>query len=149
MQRGHDKGADHWSWAAMLYEMLCGITPFYDKKVDQMTLYRRIIQADYVFPKGDFLSREAMDLIQEMLVVDPTGRLGSFARGARDIQDHDWFRGTVDWDKLSRKELKAPWTPEISDPLDVSNFDNWDHLANKKQGGDPLTEAEQRLFEDF
>ena len=34
--RGHDHGADHWSFAVLLYEMLTGRTPFYRKGMDQI-----------------------------------------------------------------------------------------------------------------
>lgn len=148
LQRGHDKGADHWSWGVMLYEMICGITPFYDKNIDQMTLFKRIINSRYHFPIGDFITEDAKDLIKSILVVDPNARLGSFARAEKDIQEHAWFRG-VNFEKLRKRQLTPPWQPEITDPLDVTNFDNWDHLKDKKREGKPLTKKEQELFKDF
>ena len=33
---------------------------------------------------------------------------------------------TMEWDKLTAKELTPPWVPPIKDPLDVSNFDDYD-----------------------
>jgi hypothetical protein len=30
----------------------------------------------------------------------------------------------LDWDDLYKKRLASPWIPDISDPLDVSNFDD-------------------------
>jgi hypothetical protein len=32
----------------------------------------------------------------------------------------------MEWDKLTAKELTPPWVPPIKDPLDVSNFDDYD-----------------------
>ena len=32
----------------------------------------------------------------------------------------------VDFDKLISKQITAPWVPEIQDPLDASNFDEYD-----------------------
>lgn len=148
-QSGHDKGADLWSWGVMLYEMIVGITPFYDHKVDQLTLFKRISKGKYSFPSGDFMSNESKDLIRKILVTNPKERLGCFAGADMDIRRHPWFE-EIDLKKLSKKEIKAPWKPKLADPLDVSNFDSWEHLEKKAEKKEkPLSAKEQKLFDNF
>ena len=36
-----------------------------------------------------------------------------------------WF-DEIDFGKLVDKKLPAPWVPPIKDPLDASNFDDYD-----------------------
>lgn len=47
--RGHGKAVDWWSLGTLLYEMLCGLPPFYDTNVQRM--YQKILQAELKFPK--------------------------------------------------------------------------------------------------
>ena len=52
---------------------------------------------------------------------------GNKSGGADDIMNHAWFKDAdFDWDGLLNKDLKAPYAPNCSDPLDVSNFDEYD-----------------------
>ena len=57
----------------------------------------------------------------------------------------------VNFGKLIKKQIQAPWTPEVNDPLDTSNFESMDEeededfLAGKK----PLSAKEQIIFRDF
>ena len=149
LNRGHDRGADHWSFAVLIYEMLAGYTPFYAEGIDQITLFRHIVKGEFRFPPAGIMSDDVENLIGRFLVSDPSKRLGSLARGIEEIYSHEWF---CDWDlaALRRREVPAPWVPEINDPLDKSNFDNWDHLADKTLGHEPiLTQAEQKVFENF
>lgn len=39
---GHDKGVDWWSLGTLLYEMLCGRPPFWDKS--RRELFRQIVE---------------------------------------------------------------------------------------------------------
>ena len=32
----------------------------------------------------------------------------------------------INWDELIAKQITAPWSPDITDPLDASNFDEYD-----------------------
>lgn len=149
LQKGHNAGADHWSWGVLLYESIVGSTPFYEKSMDQMTLFKRIISGKFDFPGGNFMSTFSKDLIRRMLTVRQSERLGSFAGAADDIKRHPWFK-ELNWEALAEKEISAPWKPDIKDALDVSNFDNWDHLDKKAESKlKPLTEKEQQMFQDF
>ena len=149
LQKGHNAGADHWSWGVLLYESIVGSTPFYEKSMDQMTLFKRIISGKFDFPGGNFMSTFSKDLIRRMLTVRQSERLGSFAGAADDIKRHPWFK-ELNWEALVEKKISAPWKPDIKDALDVSNFDNWDHLEKKTDSKlKPLNEKEQQMFQDF
>lgn len=150
MQKGHDKGADHWSWGVLVYEMIAGMTPFYDGIVDQMGLFKNIIKCKMEFPDGDFMTEEAKDLIRKMLVVRPEDRLGSFAAADKDIKAHPFFND-INWVELQKLEAKVPFKPKVKDPLDGSNFDDYSKLELKEKRAKfvKLTGAEKLLFDDF
>ena len=149
LNRGHDKGADHWSLGILIFEMIAGYTPFYEEGMDQITLFRAIVRGSFEFPKSGSMSAEAEDLIMRLLVVDPSQRLGSLASGLKDIYRQSWF-SDMNFDRLKRKEIRAPWVPKISDPLDTANFENWDHLPDKDKALYPLISAEEdKLFSVF
>mmetsp|Transcript_28198 Transcript_28198/g.60071 ORF Transcript_28198/g.60071 Transcript_28198/m.60071 type:complete len:842 (+) Transcript_28198:112-2637(+) len=149
-QKGHNKGADHWSWGVMLYEMIVGMTPFYDGIVDQMGLFKNIVKCRMEFPEGDFMSAASKDLITKMLTVNPNDRLGSFAGAEKDIKKHEFFDG-MDWVNLCKKNVKVPFKPKVSDPLDGSNFDDFSKLEakTKREKMTKLTGVEQKLFARF
>jgi len=46
---GHNKSVDWWSFGIMIYEMLCGIPPFYNENIDRM--YELIKLSELRFPK--------------------------------------------------------------------------------------------------
>ena len=151
LNRGHDKGADHWSLACMIFEMICGQTPFYKEGMDQITLFRAVVKGEFRFPKSRtfVFSDPCKSLISRMLVTDPCQRLGSLAMGEKEIFRDAWFQ-QIDFHKLKRKELKAPWVPKIKDPLDRSNFENWDHLDDKALAKDPpISASDNALFQSF
>lgn len=149
MNRGHDKGADHWSFAVMLYEMIVGRTPFYTEGMDQMALFKAIVKGKYEIPKNARMSQNVRDLLGAMIVTDPSRRLGSLAEGSKGIFRAPWFHD-IDFGMLRRKEIKAPWKPQIKDPLDGSNFEDWSHLKDKDTDDfPPLTPQEQKIFETF
>jgi len=64
-QSGHDKGVDWWAIGVLIYEMLIGVTPFFNK--NKNVLLTKIQTAKVVFPdrkryKIDY-SDQIMDLI--------------------------------------------------------------------------------------
>ena len=149
LNRGHNKAADHWSFGVLSFEMIAGYTPFFDDGMDQITLFRRICKSQYQFPPAGVMSMEVEDLLQRFFELDPANRLGSLARGIDEIYSHLWY-DPIDFDALRHKEIRAPWKPSIKDPLDKSNFENWDHLEDKvKQVHPPLTPEQQAVFKDY
>ena len=142
---GHDKACDYWSWAILIHEMCTGDTPFQDHGADQMTLFKGIVKGKYRISSR--ASKEVSDLVKKILEIKPQYRLGNLAGGAKDIKTHKWLKD-VNFNKLSKKVFRAPWTPTIKDPLDVEAFDNWDHME-KDERECPLTGKEQKLFAEL
>lgn len=149
LMTGYNTSADVWSWGVMVYEMIVGMTPFYDKEMSQMALFKRIVQGKYSFPRGtDFMSGESKTLLREILVTDPTLRLGCLLRGHQDIRYHPWF-DKVDWEAIDKRKAPVPWKPNVKDPLDSSNFENWEHLEKVEKKERPLSAREQHLFDNY
>lgn len=56
----------------------------------------------------------------------------------------------VNFNKLVKKQIKAPWVPTIEDPLDISHFESFDAEGRDfTTGKKPLTADEQIVFQDF
>lgn len=146
LQRGHDKGADLWSLGILIFELIMGYTPFYEKGIDQGTLFKNISRCRYKMP--NILTQDANSLIASILVRQSSKRLGCRARGADDIRTHPWFEN-FDFDDLLSKDIKAPWTPKVKDAFDCSNFSDWTYLENDFKHEKPLPNDQQKHFNDF
>lgn len=61
---GHNQSADWWSFGILLYEMLCGLPPFYAENLERM--YDLIKGGALRFPRKIQLSKDAIDLITKV-----------------------------------------------------------------------------------
>lgn len=118
--KGHGTQVDWWSLGTLVYEMLTGLPPFYSNNINVM--YNKILRGELRFPPS--ISPDAQSLIEGLLTRDPKLRLGanSFKDGAADIKAHPWF-ASIDWQKLERRELEAPFKPPVSSVDDTSQID--------------------------
>jgi serine/threonine protein kinase len=145
----------------MIYEMLFGDTPFYQDGMQQMDLFRTIVKGKYTIPattnEDEPVSQHVGTIISGLLTKDPAQRLGSLAGGEDDVLEHVWFRNklgkkgeAIDFSELRRKSIKAPVVPNIRNPLDSSNFEDWSHLTDKTKTKFPKLSAEQdKVFAGF
>lgn len=145
--QGHSYGADHWQLGILIFEMLSCESPFFYEGIEQMELFRSIVD-DYC-PNLTDVSSSANDLVKHLLEKDPTDRIGTLARGERDILHHSWF-SSLSLIHLRKRELEAPWKPNVKDPFDTSNFDDWSSLEDKiLDRGPMLPPKHAKLFENF
>ena len=95
---GHDARLDIYCLGALLFEMLTGLPPFYDRDVNLM--YERIISDQVELPE-DFLNREVIgDLISRMMTKEPQHRYQSLS----EVKKHSWLKD-VSWDDLIKKRI--------------------------------------------
>ena len=152
-KNGHAHYVDWWSWAVVLYELLANATPFQCEGMSDYDTQDAIMIADYACP--DYFPELAKDIIDKLLVVDVTQRLGyaEDKEGTSDftqILTHPWFTSVhFDFEKLNAKQLKAPWIPALKDNLDTSQFYEYNEAEEVHDPYRRLTEEEQKLFEQF
>lgn len=82
----HDSSADMWSIGVILFVLLVGYPPFMEE--NQRALFHKVRLGEYQFfePDWEGISEEAKELISQLLVVDPAGRLS-----ARQALGHPWI----------------------------------------------------------
>ena len=115
LNKGHDKGADWWSLGCFLYELLVGITPFFEN--DPILIYNKVLKGDIKFPSN--FSPSAKSIIKHCLEKDVGKRYGCLAKGIADIKGHRFFKD-LDWNSLSKQRGKPPYVPPLTNNDDMS-----------------------------
>ena len=108
LNKGYGLSVDWWALGILLYEMICGVDPFADE--DTMKIYENILQGKILF-SSDF-DENSRSLIKHLLEPDLSKRYGNLKNGVNDIKNHSFFR-SMNWDKLLRQEIEAPFIPKI------------------------------------
>jgi len=84
-KESYDYKCDIWCIGVLMYEMICGNAPF-DENINAKT-YKRIKKCDLKIP--DYVTPDATDLLQKILVVNPNDRLS-----LEEILKHPWVLKT-------------------------------------------------------
>ena len=108
LNKGYGLSVDWWAFGILLYEMICGVDPFSDE--DTMKIYENILAGKIQFT-SDF-NESSRSLIKHLLEHDLSKRYGNLKNGVADIKNHAFFK-SMNWDKLLRQEIEAPFTPKI------------------------------------
>lgn len=119
LTKGHERSVDLWSLGAVIYELLLGVTPYKEdnqnkvrsvchswcRRLPSLTAlplqtFERACRRDLRWPDGFREEHpDAADLVERLMTVEPSQRLGAGHRGLKDVMDHSWFHG-FDWDAL-------------------------------------------------
>lgn len=125
-----------WSLGILVFEMLCGFTPFWDGG-SPMKIYENILRGKVKYPP--YIHPDAQDLLQRLITPDLTKRLGNLHGGSKDVKNHAWF-AEVTWDRLGKKDIDAPYVPPVQGGVgDASQFDKYPEETEKygEKGPDP------------
>ena len=122
-QKGHDKSVDWWALGVLIYEMLIGVTPFFNK--NRELLLTKIQKSKVVFPDRNKYkikySDEIADLITKLLDRDVSKRLGS-KDDFTEILSHPVFKD-IKIEDLEANKVTPPFKPNIS-TKDLSKYFN-------------------------
>ncbi|KAJ5319850.1 hypothetical protein PENANT_c026G04088 [Penicillium antarcticum] len=142
--KGYNKSVDWWSLGILIFEMLCGFTPFWDSG-SPVKIYENILRGKVKYPP--YLHNDAVDLLSQLITSDLTKRLGNLHGGPDDVKNHAWF-AEVTWDRLARKDIDAPYIPPIRGGQgDASQYDKYpEETEHYGQEGE---DAYGHLFPDF
>lgn len=142
--KGYNKSVDWWSLGILIFEMLCGFTPFWDSG-SPVKIYENIVRGKIKYPH--YMHHDVVDLLSQLITPDLTKRLGNLHGGPEDVKRHSWF-AEVPWDRLLKKDIDAPYVPPVrAGQGDTSQFDKYpeEQEAYGAHGEDPYA----NLFADF
>ena len=153
---GHDHTADWWALGVLVYEMLTGVPPFYDK--DRNVMFANIEKNEVRWPEKDkhgiSVSPVAKDLISKLLAKDRKKRLGQVGDEA-EILKHPFFKRVNPADVLQKK-LQAPFIPAPRDLESVRAANKIlltelreSEISEKHKQLVSQLEAQDAPFEDF
>lgn len=140
---GHDQSADWWSFGVLMFEMLTGELPFTSD--NRKTTMNLILRARLTMPA--FLSADAQGLLRKLFKRIPNSRLG--ANGIEELKAHPFFK-SIDWERLTKRELEPPFKPSLTAIDDFRYFDS-SYLAQVPcdSPGVPASASSRDIFRGF
>ncbi|XP_018089867.1 3-phosphoinositide dependent protein kinase 1 L homeolog isoform X1 [Xenopus laevis] len=115
------KSSDLWALGCIVYQLVAGLPPF--RAGNEYLIFQKIIKLEYNFPEKFF--PKAKDLVEKLLVLDPTKRLGCEGFGGYGpLKAHPFFE-TVTWQDL---HLQTP--PKLTAYLPAMSEDDEDCYGN-------------------
>ena len=102
-------GVDIWAFGVMLYLFFAGVTPFKGKNDDETLENIKKVNYSWTIIKNHEkieinIPKEAKDLIQKILIKDPTQRIGYNSKDYSEIKSHPFFKG-INFDTLSEEPI--------------------------------------------
>eukprot|EP01117_Protostelium_nocturnum_P003478 TRINITY_DN1452_c0_g1_i3.p1 TRINITY_DN1452_c0_g1~~TRINITY_DN1452_c0_g1_i3.p1 ORF type:complete len:1067 (-),score=408.16 TRINITY_DN1452_c0_g1_i3:41-3241(-) len=129
---GHGFPVDWWALGVILFEFITGVPPFNDETPEQ--IFQNILKKDIPWPDvPDEMSYNAKDLIDKLLTMNPSERLGT--KSSKQIKQHPFF-SEIDWETLLTNPMEDTYVPKAVDATDTTNF--FDRNSMFHNDSDPL-----------
>ena len=117
---GQKYEVDWWCLGILIYQMVYGVTPFYDEYIDE--IYQKILYTNVNFDSSIKVNKNLKNLIAGLLRKEQNKRIKD-----SDIQNHPYFTEgrKVDWNKVANFEIECPMKPNVNEEKDddTQNFD--------------------------
>jgi serine/threonine protein kinase len=140
LNQGYGREVDWWSFGCFLYELLVGITPFFEN--DPILIFKRAIKGDIKFPSN--FPPAAKSIIKHLLEKDVSKRYGCLSKGVADVKGHRFYKD-VDWNGISRQRGKPPYIPPLTNNDDMSLL----NIIAEEEEDAPAINPEEDPFRDW
>ncbi|XP_028670296.1 3-phosphoinositide-dependent protein kinase 1-like [Erpetoichthys calabaricus] len=120
--------SDLWALGCIIYQLVAGLPPF--RAGNEYLIFQKIIKLEYEFPEKFF--PKAKDLVQQLLSLDPTKRLGCEEMGGyKPLRAHPFFE-SITWENLHLQTPPklTPYLPAMSED-DEDCYGNYDDLLSQ------------------
>ena len=131
---------DIWAMGCILFKMFVGTVPF--KGTNPMTVYKDVKNRNIQWPPEDqlqkIMSREACDLINRMIQIEPKHRLGHDLESIKLLKTHPFFEG-IDFEEVSSRQYVGlaemvkkciPSQPMFSQPVEPDPRQSLNNVVN-------------------
>ncbi len=143
---------DIWAFGVMLYLFFVGQTPFKGKNDDETLNNIKNVKYTFEIEKKNTkntinIPNEAKDLIQKILIKDPTKRIGFGSKDYKEIKEHPFFKG-INFDNLFEEPI--PLSKIYSLLESYGYIDNIDESKDKDDDiyMNVLNKSENEIFYD-
>ena len=146
---------DIWAFGVMLYLFFVGQTPFKGKNDDETLNNIKNVKYTFEVEKKNTkntkntinIPNEAKDLIQKILIKDPTKRIGYGSKDYKEIKEHPFFKG-INFDNLFEEPI--PLSKIYSLLESYGYIDNIDESKDKDDDiyMNVLNKSENEIFYD-
>jgi serine/threonine protein kinase len=150
---------DHWALGILVHELLFGSHPFNtNDDMDQMELFNCVCYDEFTVsrPENDDndvgVSKDAIHFMTQLLIKDPTLRLGRTIIGGDSVCDHPFLTTAFDIHELRNQSITAPWIPSLDtleDRLTTNGKDSPTPTDFFQQQYPKLSKREKALFDSF
>lgn len=107
-ETGHDRMVDWWALGVLIFEMVCGQTPFFNQNREVM--YQNIRHQEVALARLSHVSDQCKDLIMRLLNKNAVARLGQLG-DYREILAHPWF-SDINIQQVLERRYQAPFLPD-------------------------------------
>mmetsp|Transcript_3868 Transcript_3868/g.6037 ORF Transcript_3868/g.6037 Transcript_3868/m.6037 type:complete len:844 (+) Transcript_3868:161-2692(+) len=147
LTQGHDSAADFWAYGVIIYELMCGHTPFSGK--NQQRTFEKIVHSQKHLRFPQKFDSHGKSLIRRLLHPNASLRIGCLQNGFNDVRDHAFFlTQNVNFDKLMSKEVDVAFRPTADDVMiQSSNNSNYPAFDVTAEMMIPPSEMHENFFD--
>ena len=133
-----DCNADLWAFGNIVFQLLTGYPPFKDLS-DYLTM-QNVLAHNLNFPPGFPL--DARDLVEQLLVVEPTARLGAGPDGLTKLKAHPFFDQVRD--RCFKPVAELPCQSESDQRYEPGSDGRWNRVC--EYVNNKSNESKQKVF---